>query len=175
MDELIRKGRAWKYGDNIDTDQIFPSKYMDIHEPPEAAKHLMEGADIQFAKKVREGDLLVAGKNFGLGSIRGGIHLAFEHLKLGGIIAESFSRGFFRSCISEGIPILECPGVGGEIDTGDTIEVNFSKGEVKNITKTKMVKGNKLPDFLIQKIIAGGSIALLTKMFSVERHTEEGA
>lgn len=175
MDELIRKGRAWKCGDNIDTDQIFPSKYMEVHDPAEAAKHLMEGIDSQFGQKVKEGDFLVAGKNFGLGSIRGGIHLSFEHLKLGGIVAESFSRGFFRNCISEGIPILECPGVGGEIDTGDTIEVNFSKGEVKNITKTKMVKGNKLPDFLIQRIIAGGSIALLRKMFFVDRCNKEGA
>ena len=175
MDELIRKGRAWKYGDNIDTDQIYPSRYMDVHDSKEAAQHLMEGVDPQFGRKVKEGDILVVGKNFGLGSIRGGIHLAFEHLKLGGIVAESFSRGFFRNCISEGIPILECPEASGKIDTGDIIEVHFSKGEVRNITQTKRIKGNRLPGFLIQRIIAGGSIGLLRKNFSVARHKRKGA
>jgi len=168
MRDLIYKGRAWKYGDSIDTDQIYPSKYMHIHEPAEAAKHLMEGVDPQFAQKTRQGDFLVAGKNFGLGSIRGGIHLAFEHLKLGGIIAESFSRGFFRNCISEGMPILECLGVSAKIETGDMIEVNFTTGEVQNLTKNEVIKGNKLPTFIIEKIFSGGSIPLLRKMFAVK-------
>lgn len=166
MGELIRKGRAWKYGDNVDTDQIYPSKYMNIHEPAEAAKHLMEGVDLQFALEVRKGDFLVTGKNFGLGSIRGGIHLAFEHLKLGGIIAESFSRGFFRNCISEGIPVLECSEVCAKVDTGDLIEVNFSNGEIINHTKNEIIKGKKLPDFIIEKIISGGSIPLVKKIFA---------
>lgn len=167
MRDLIRKGRAWKYRDNnIDTDQIYPAKYMHIHVPAEAAKHLMEGVDLQFSQKVRRGDFLVVGKNFGLGSIRGGVHLAFEHLRLGGIVAESFSRGFFRSCISEGIPVLECPGAVAKIETGDVIEVNFTTGDVQNLTRNEVIKGNKLPTFIIERILCGGSIPLLKKMFT---------
>lgn len=161
MKDLIRKGKAWTFGDNIDTDQIYPTKYMHIHKPAEAAQHLMEGADLQFAIEVRKGDFLVAGKNFGLGSIRGGIHLAFEHLKLGGIIAESFSRGFFRNCISEGIPILECPGIKRKIRQGDMIRVNFSKGEVVNLTRDALMRGNLLPDFILERIKMGGSIPFI--------------
>ena len=173
MKDMIRKGKVWKFGDNVDTDQIYPGKYMHIHEPAEAAKHLMEGASVQFAQKVKEGDFLIAGRNFGLGSIRGGIHLAFEHLKLGGIIAESFSRAFFRNCISEGIPILECPEVTSKFSTGDIVEVNFSRGEIKNLTRNEVIRANKLPNFIIEKIVSGGSIALVKKLFSADLQVGE--
>ena len=164
MKSLVRSGKAWKFGDNIDTDQIYPGKYMHVFEPAEAADHLMEGVNPQFARRAGPGDFLVAGKNFGLGSIRGGIHLALEHLKLGGILADSFSRAFFRNCISEGIPILECPGLGDIIETGDTIRVSFSEGQVKNLTRNKQICGTRLPDFIIDKIFIGGSVPYIKKI-----------
>ncbi len=166
MNELINTGRAWLYGNDIDTDQIFPGKYMHIHDPAEAASHLMELVDPKFAHEAKECDFLVVGFNFGLGSTRGGIHLAFQHLKLGGIIAESFARGFFRNCISDGMPILECPGVRSRIQTGDMIQVNFVTAEVLNLDKKDKLIGNKLPSFLIEKIFSGGSISLLKKSFN---------
>ena len=163
MKPLVRTGKAWRFGDRIDTDQIYPGKYMHVSEPAEAAEHFMEGVDPQFARSAGPGDFLAAGKNFGLGSIRGGIHLAFEHLKLGGILAESFSRAFFRNCISEGIPILECPGLEDMIETGDTIQVNFSEGLVENLTKNKKIQGIRLPDFIIDRILIGGSVPYIKK------------
>ena len=168
MRSLIRKGRAWRFGDNVDTDQIFPSKYMHLQEPHEAAKHLMEGADVEFPKHAKRGDFIVAGKNFGLGSIRGGVHLALEHLKLGGILAHSFSRAFFRSCISEGIPVMECPRIRDSIHAGDIIQVNFSNGLVENLTKKKITQGNRLPEFMINKIRSGGSIASIKKTLGLK-------
>jgi 3-isopropylmalate/(R)-2-methylmalate dehydratase small subunit len=168
MTHLINKGRAWRYGDNIDTDQIYPGKYMHIHNAAEAAKHLMELVDFRFAHEVRQGDFLVVGKNFGLGSTRGGIHLAFQHLKLGGIIAESFARGFFRNCISDGMPILECPGVCAKVETGDVIQVNFRTAELRNLTKNELIEGNSLPTFIIEKILSGGSIPLLKRTLSLK-------
>jgi 3-isopropylmalate/(R)-2-methylmalate dehydratase small subunit len=166
MEPLVRTGKAWRFGDRIDTDQIYPGKYMHVSKPAEAAEHLMEGVDPQFARNAEPGDFLVAGKNFGLGSIRGGIHLAFEQLKLGGILAESFSRSFFRNCISEGIPVLECPGLGGRIETGDRIQVNFSEGAVENLTKNKRIQGIRLPDFIIERVVIGGSVPYLKKILS---------
>src|SRR3990172_8065973 len=131
---MIVRGKAWKYGDDIDTDQIYPGKYMNVTDLADAVPHLMEGVDPAFGLGVKPGDLIVAGRNFGLGSSRGHVLPAMRFARLGGVVAESFSRLFFRNGIAEGVPVLECPGVTSIVGYGDEIEVDFATGEVRNLT-----------------------------------------
>ena len=148
------RGRAWKYGDNVDTDQLFPFRFAHLREPSEAAQHLLENLDPQFAKEVSNGDFLVAGKNFGIGSIRGGVHLAMQHLVLGGIIAESFSRAFFRYCISQGILMLEYRATSMRIEMGDQLEVNFATGQLRNLSRHSVAQAEALPASLFEKALS---------------------
>jgi len=159
--DLLRRGRAWCYGDEIDTDRIFPGKYMNIGDPDRAALHLMEGVDPRFGREVRPGDIIVAGRNFGLGSTRGQALLAMKNAGIGGVVAESFSRIFFRSCVSEGIPVLECPGVGQIVATGDFVEVDFESGRVANLDAGSSIRGRKLEGPALERLAHGGSLAFL--------------
>ncbi|HIC86937.1 MAG TPA: 3-isopropylmalate dehydratase small subunit, partial [Aquificae bacterium] len=109
MEERMLKGRAFKFGDDIDTDQIIPARYLNTSDPNELAKHCMEDADPTFASKVRKGDFIVAGKNFGCGSSREHAPLAIKAAGVSAVIAKSFARIFFRNAINIGLPILECP------------------------------------------------------------------
>ncbi|MFA5976092.1 MAG: 3-isopropylmalate dehydratase small subunit [Elusimicrobiota bacterium] len=150
------KGTAYKFGDNVDTDQIIPAPYLVTTDARELAKHCMETADADFPTKAKPGDILVAGRNFGCGSSREHAPLAIKGMGLGLVIAESFARIFFRNCINIGMPILECPAAAQDTATGDQLEVDLDKGEIRNVTKGKSYKAQAFPPFMQQIIRAGG-------------------
>ena len=146
-------GKVWKFGDDIDTDVIIPGKYLRTTDMSVFAAHVMEGIDPQFSQKVKKGDVIVAGENFGCGSSREQAPLALKHAGVACIVAESFARIFFRNAINVGLPIIEA-----KIDCveGDIIEIDLEKGIVKN--KNKTFSGTKLPDFLREILRDGGLV-----------------
>ncbi len=148
-------GRVWKFGDDVDTDVIIPGKYLRTKDMQVFAAHAMEGIDPEFAKKVKPGDIIVAGSNFGCGSSREQAPLALKHAGVACVIAKSFARIFFRNSINVGLPLME---VDVECQEGDEIEVDLLKGEV-TVPGKGTFKGNKLPDFLLEMLTDGGLVA----------------
>lgn len=157
------KGTAYKFGDNVDTDQIIPAKYLVTTDPKELAAHCMEIADADFPRKAKPGDIMVAGRNFGCGSSREHAPLSIKGMELGLIIAESFARIFFRNCINIGMPILECPEAAKDATSGDQLEVDLDKGVIKNLTKGKTYQAASFPPFMQDLIKAGGLMAFVKK------------
>jgi 3-isopropylmalate/(R)-2-methylmalate dehydratase small subunit len=157
------KGKVWKYGDNIDNDEILP-RYITYTNPRKLAKHVMEGIDPEFARNVSKGDVLVVGRNFGCGSSREQGVLALKGAGVGAIIAESFARIFFRSALSLGIPVLECPGVTNRVNKGDYIEIHLETGEIQNLTTGEAFRAKQLPNLLLRIIAEGGLIPHLMKL-----------
>ncbi len=150
------KGKVWKFGDDINTDEIIPARYLITTDPKELAKHVMEDADPQFPQKVQPGDIIVAGKNFGCGSSREHAPLAIKGAGISAIIAESFARIFYRNAINLGMIVIESPEIAKETDEGDILEIDIEKGIVKNITKGKEYKIKPLPEDLKKIQEAGG-------------------
>ena len=145
-------GRVFKYGDNVDTDVIIPARYLNTSDPKELAAHCMEDIDLDFAKKVQEGDIIVANKNFGCGSSREHAPIAIKESGISCVIASTFARIFYRNAINIGLPILECDQAVKSIEAGDKLEVNFDTGVIKNLTKNEEYQGEAFPEFM-QKII----------------------
>ncbi|CAB50256.1 3-isopropylmalate dehydratase small subunit [Pyrococcus abyssi] len=152
------RGRAWKYGDNIDTDVIIPARYLNTSDPKELAKHVLEDLDPEFRSKMKPGDIIVAGENFGCGSSREHAPLAIKAAGVSCVIAKSFARIFYRNAINIGLPILEAPQAVDRIETGDELEVDFSSGEIRNLTKGEVYRANPFPDFIMEIIKAGGLV-----------------
>ena len=146
------KGRAFKYGDNVDTDVIIPARYLNSSDPAELATHCMEDIDNTFVKRVQKGDIIVATKNFGCGSSREHAPIAIKAAGVSCVIAETFARIFYRNAINIGLPIIECPEASKGIDEGDEVEVDFDSGMIYNRTKGTEFKGQAFPEFM-QKII----------------------
>ena len=145
-------GRVFKYGDNVDTDVIIPARYLNTSDPKELAAHCMEDIDLDFAKEVQEGDIIVANKNFGCGSSREHAPIAIKESGISCVIASTFARIFYRNAINIGLPILECEEAVKSIEAGDKLEVNFDTGVIKNLTKNEEYQGEAFPEFM-QKII----------------------
>ena len=145
-------GRVHKYGDNVDTDVIIPARYLNTSDPKELAAHCMEDIDLDFAKKVQEGDIIVANRNFGCGSSREHAPIAIKESGISCVIASTFARIFYRNAINIGLPILECEQAVKSIEAGDKLEVNFDTGVIKNLTKNEQYQGEAFPEFM-QKII----------------------
>lgn len=145
-------GRVFKYGDNVDTDVIIPARYLNTSDPKELAAHCMEDIDLDFANKVKPGDIIVANKNFGCGSSREHAPIAIKESGVSCVIASTFARIFYRNAINIGLPILECDQAVKSIEAGDELEVNFDTGVIKNITKNEEYQGEAFPEFM-QKII----------------------
>jgi len=154
---------VWKFGDDIDTDAIIPGKYLTINKPDELAKHAFEGVRPEFAKSVKEGDIIVANFNFGCGSSREHAPLALKGAKVKCIIAKSFARIFFRNAINIGVALLECPDT-DKIDETDHIEVDFGTGVITNTTKKETYQATPLPDFVRSIVDAGGLIGYAREM-----------
>ncbi|MGL5380790.1 3-isopropylmalate dehydratase small subunit [Clostridium sp.] len=146
------KGRVFKYGDNVDTDVIIPARYLNTSDPKELAAHCMEDIDVDFVKKVNNGDIIVANKNFGCGSSREHAPIAIKASGVSCVIASTFARIFYRNSINIGLPIIECDEAVKAIEAGDELEVEFSTGVIKNLTKNQEYKGEGFPEFM-QKII----------------------
>ena len=145
-------GKVFKYGDNVDTDVIIPARYLNTSDPKELAAHCMEDIDLDFAKEVQEGDIIVANKNFGCGSSREHAPIAIKESGISCVIASTFARIFYRNAINIGLPILECDQAVKSIEAGDKLEVNFDTGVIKNLTKNEEYQGEAFPEFM-QKII----------------------
>ncbi|MCH5280276.1 MAG: 3-isopropylmalate dehydratase small subunit [Lachnospiraceae bacterium] len=146
------KGTVLKYGDNVDTDVIIPARYLNSSDPAELAEHCMEDIDKDFVKKVKQGDIIVAAKNFGCGSSREHAPIAIKASGVGCVIAETFARIFYRNAINIGLPIIECPEAAKDIEAGDEVEVDFDSGKIYDLTKNKEYQGQAFPPFM-QKII----------------------
>jgi len=153
---MIFEGRVWKFPDNVDTDIIIPAKYLNIVDPKELSKYCMEGIDPEFSKKVKKGDIIVAGKNFGCGSSREHAPACIKALGISVVLAESFARIFFRNAINIGLPIMKVERISEFTSNGDILIVNFDKGEVINLTKNIKLKGYTFPDFMKEIIKEGG-------------------
>lgn len=152
------EGKVIKYGDNIDTDIIIPARYLNTSLPEELAKHCMEDIDKEFVNKVQNGDIMVGGANFGCGSSREHAPIAIKASGISCVIADSFARIFFRNAINIGLPILECPEASKDIEDGDTVEINFDNGVIKNKTKNKEYQAVAFPPFMQKLINAGGLV-----------------
>jgi methanogen homoaconitase small subunit len=155
-------GRVWKFGDDVDTDVIIPGKYLRTKDMQVFAAHAMEGIDPEFAKKVKEGDIIVAGNNFGCGSSREQAPLALKYAGVSCVVAKSFARIFFRNAINVGLPLMEAD---VECQEGDEVEVDLLKGEVR-VPGKEVFRGNKLPDFLLDMLTDGGLVAHRKKVQS---------
>lgn len=160
------KGQAWKFGDNIDTDLIIPARYLNTSDPEELAKHCMEDADPEWVRKMRKGDFIVGGENFGCGSSREHAPIAIKAAGVSAVIAKSFARIFYRNAINIGLPILESPEAAENIKEGDEIEVNLSTGEITDPTINQVFKAQPFPEFMQKIIDAGG----LIKYLQQQRH-----
>jgi methanogen homoaconitase small subunit len=160
-------GRVWKFGDDIDTDVIIPGKYLRTKDMQVFAAHAMEGVDPEFSKKVKLGDVIVAGTNFGCGSSREQAPLALKYAGVGCVVAKSFARIFFRNAINVGLPLLEA-----DVDCqgGDEVRIDLLKGEI-TVTDKEIFKGNKLPDFLLDILADGGLVAHRKKIQSKQEKT----
>ncbi len=146
------KGFVHKYGDNVDTDVIIPARYLNSSDPAELAKKCMEDIDKDFVNRVKKGDIMVAGKNFGCGSSREHAPIAIKTAGISCVIAENFARIFYRNAINIGLPIIECEKASKEIEAGDEVEIDFDTGMIYDRTKNTEYKGQAFPEFM-QKII----------------------
>src|SRR5665648_13778 len=154
---MIIKGKIWKFKDNIDTDVIIPARYLNTSDPKELALHCMEDYDSEFVKKVNQGDIIVAGRNFCCGSSREHAPIALKAAGISCVIAPSFGRIFFRNAINIGLPIYESEEAADQCSQGDILEIDSTQGIIKNLTKDKIYKINLLPEF-IQNIISLGGL-----------------
>ena len=157
------RGNCIKYGDNVDTDVIIPARYLAIQDRNLLATHAMEDMDMDFHEKLKKGDLLIAGKNFGCGSSREHAPQVLKDSGVSCIIAESFARIFFRNAINIGLAIVESPDAAKEIQEGDEVEVDFSAGKIQDISSGKNYDMAVFPPFLQDMIDKGGLIAFVNE------------
>lgn len=154
-------GKVHKYGDNVDTDVIIPARHLNTSDHKELASHCMEDIDTEFVKKVKRGDIMVGGENFGCGSSREHAPLCLKTAGVSCIIAETFARIFFRNAINIGLPIIECKEAAEEIEAGDEVKIDFNSGKIYDRTKGTEYQGQPFPEFM-QKIIAAGGLVNYT-------------
>lgn len=152
------KGKAIKYGNNVDTDVIIPARYLSTSDPKELAAHCMEDLDKDFRNKISNGAIMIAGKNFGCGSSREHAPIAIKASGIGCIIAETFARIFFRNSINIGLPIMECTEAAKDIEENDEVSIDVSTGIITNITKDKTYTAVPFPEFMQKIIDADGLI-----------------
>ncbi|MCR4805902.1 MAG: 3-isopropylmalate dehydratase small subunit [Clostridia bacterium] len=166
------KGTVFKYADNVDTDVIIPARYLNTQDAQELAKHCMEDIDTSFVGRVRAGDVMVAGWNFGCGSSREHAPLVIKTTGIECVIAKSFARIFYRNAINIGLPILECEAASDAIAEGDTVSVNFDTGEICDETTGQTFKAQPYPEFLQNIIAAGGLMNSIKEKMEAEKAEE---
>ena len=150
-------GRVHKYGNNVDTDVIIPARHLNTQDHKELASHCMEDIDKDFVNNVKQGDIMVAGDNFGCGSSREHAPIAIKAAGIDCVIANTFARIFYRNSINIGLPIMECPEASEKIEAGDEVEVDFDSGVIRNLTKGEEYQAHPFPES-IQKIIRAGGL-----------------
>ena len=154
--------KIWRYGDHVDTDVIIPARYLNISDFKELAEHAMEDIDTTFSPNVKEGEIIVAGKNFGCGSSREAAPIVIKVKGIKCIIADSFARIFYRNAINIGLPVLEIGAEVEKIEKGDDVEVDLKTGEIRIVNKNLVIKTKPLPDFC-QKIADCGGLVNYAK------------
>ena len=150
------KGTVHKFGDNVDTDVIIPARYLNTASHKELAAHCMEDIDADFVNKVKDGDIMVAEKNFGCGSSREHAPIAIKASGISCVIASTFARIFYRNAINIGLPILECDEAAKDIDAGNEVDIDFDTGVITNETKGHKKQAQPIPEFIKEIIIKGG-------------------
>jgi len=158
--DLILEGNCWKFGHNIPTDMITPT-HLVFKGMAEMAQHVLESANPDFPKKVQRGDIIVAGRNFGCSSGRAIAPKAILATGVAAVVAEFFSRTFYRNGFEVGLPLVEAPGIHELVETGDRLHLDVARGTVENLTSGKSLQGMRAPEFLIEMLAAGGLIPLL--------------
>jgi len=161
-------GKAWTFGDDINTDLIIPARYLNTTDQQELAFHLMEDEDPDFTKKFSKGDFIVAQKNFGCGSSREHAPIAIKAARIGAVIAQSFARIFYRNAINIGLPILESHEAVRKIEPGDEIEIDLNRGKILNKTKNETYQATIFPEFM-QKLIAAGGLMVWIRQDRMEQ------
>lgn len=164
---MLIKGRVWKFGNDVDTDVIIPARYLNTSDPAELAKHVMEGIDRDFFQKVKAGDIIVAGKNFGCGSSREHAPIAIKASGIQAVIAKSFARIFYRNAFNIGLPIFESLNASEKIQEADVIEIQADKGILKNLTRQEEYQANPIPQFMQELISSGGLVEWTKKKLKV--------
>ena len=155
------KGFVHKYGDHVDTDVIIPARHLNTQSHKELAAHCMEDIDAEFVHKVKEGDIMVAGANFGCGSSREHAPIAIKASGISCDIAATFARIFYRNAINIGLAILECPAAAAGIDAGNEVTVDYDTGIITNLTKGETYQAEPFPPFIKEMIAKGGLMASL--------------
>ncbi|NPV89991.1 MAG: 3-isopropylmalate dehydratase small subunit [Firmicutes bacterium] len=150
-------GKAWRFGEDVDTDAIIPARYLNTSDAKELAAHVMEDADPDFPSKVKPGDIIVAGKNFGCGSSREHAPIAIQAAGVSCVVAKSFARIFYRNAINIGLPIFECPDGTEGIAEGDVLEVDADQGVINDQTQGRTYNATPFPEFM-QKIMGTGGL-----------------
>jgi 3-isopropylmalate/(R)-2-methylmalate dehydratase small subunit len=162
------KGRAYKFGNDVNTDVIYPGKYLSITtDREEMAKHCFEAVYPEFLKSARSGDIIIAGKNFGCGSSREQAAACLKSFGIGAVVAESFARIFYRNAINLGLPVLVAPHITGLVEHGDVVEINVEQGSITNVRTGKNIPSTKLPGFILEIISDGGLIKHLRKRLGI--------
>jgi 3-isopropylmalate/(R)-2-methylmalate dehydratase small subunit len=160
---VIITGTIYKFGDDVNTDEIIPARYLNTSDPKELASHVMEDADPEFPGKVKPGDILVAGKNFGCGSSREHAPIAIKAAGIGCVVAESYARIFYRNAFNIGLTIMECPAATAEAQTGHVLRVDTTSGQITNITLDRAYASKAIPPFMQELIAAGGLMEYVQK------------
>ena len=166
-------GKAFVLGDNIDTDQIYPGRYLELVKPEEIAAHCLEGADETISKQFAKGDVVVAGTNFGCGSSREHAAIALVHMGASVVVADSFARIFYRNAINLALPLLVCKGINKSVKRGDSLEIDLTSGIVKNLTTGLVLPAEKITDYAME-ILSGGGIKPLFKKKAAEINKKFG-
>jgi 3-isopropylmalate/(R)-2-methylmalate dehydratase small subunit len=156
-------GTAFVYGPNIDTDQIYPGRFLDLTDPEAVGQHAMEGTDPEFVKQFQPGDIIVAATNFGCGSSREHAAVTLKAVGAGAILADSFARIFYRNAINLGIPVLVCPGIHAMVSKGDRLTVDFATGRVTNETTGTTIQAEPLSEYVMNILESGGIKPLIRK------------
>ena len=151
-------GKAWRYGDNVDTDVIIPARYLTTTDPGDLASHALEDLDPNFATQVEPGDVVVAGENFGCGSSREHAAICLKAAGVSAVVAGSFARIFFRNAINTGLPIFVSPEAVRDTSNGDEVEVDLERGVVINVTRNQEYQAEPLPEFVMDIVRAGGLV-----------------
>lgn len=173
---MIVQGRVWKLGDNVDTDQLVPGRYLSLTDPQELGSHCLEDVRPEFSAQVEPGDVLVAGANFGCGSSREHAPVALKALGVSCLVAESFARIFFRNAINLGLPALTSPETAEALQEGDEVRIDLDSGTIENLSRPFVGTAPPLPDFLTEIIDAGGMTAHVRRRMRNQRAAmcEEG-
>lgn len=162
------QGKTWKFGDDVDTDAIIPARYLNTSDPAELAAHCMEDADPGFAGRVRPGEIIVAGRNFGCGSSREHAPIAIKAAGVSCVIAATFARIFYRNAFNIGLPIFESPAAAEKIQAGDEVAVDAAAGMIYNLTRGEEYRATPVPPFMQEIIAAGGLINYVARRLARE-------